>query len=658
MYMQRPVTFLGVLLVFISLCVTAVRGQTAPSTSSQSESASTKLARWMELVNSPDLTAEKAAAFEELAVFGTPDIVPLLTPLLSDEKLAHYARFALEANPAPSVDEAFRQALDQLEGRLLIGVISSIGVRRDAQAIAPLADKLVQPDVHVAAAAAHALGSIATPEAADKLAASLATATGPQRAAIARGCVVCAENLNRGGATEKAVGLYDLVRAADVPPQIRLAGLRGAILARGVEGIPLMVEQLQADDVARVDVALRTARELPSEQVVPALIANLQGLRPATTGRVVLLLGDLGNTQAAAVVTEALASDAPDVRWAAIYSLGKIGDAQALAALWPLAVDPEASHAEAAREALTSLSGGAVDEAVTARLNSTEAASQLLALELIARRRITAAVPQVMQYATSGDPAIKSAAMAALGETVSLEQMPVLIQWVITARSDRDKAETQRALTAACVRMPDRDACARMLTEKLATAPPEAQTVLLEQLGALGGPVALACLADSAKDSSPETQDAATRILGTWIGSDVGPVLLDLARTIGNEKYKIRVLRGYIRIASQFGLPHDEKMEMCEKALAAAQRDEERDLVLDVLARDPSPIALRITMTQLDNKSLQEKAAAIAVAIAQTALQDDPQAVAEAMQRVMQAGVGADTKTRAQAYRDRAHDMQ
>ncbi|MHB8864840.1 MAG: HEAT repeat domain-containing protein, partial [Pirellulaceae bacterium] len=186
MYMQRPVTFLGVLSVFISLSVTAVWGQTAPSTSSQPESASAKLARWMELVNSPDLTAEKAAAFEELAVFGTPDIVPLLTPLLSDEQLAHYARFALEANPAPSVDEAFRQALDQLEGRLLIGVISSIGVRRDAQAIAPLADKLVQPDVHVAAAAAHALGSIATPEAADKLAASLATATGPQRAAIAR----------------------------------------------------------------------------------------------------------------------------------------------------------------------------------------------------------------------------------------------------------------------------------------------------------------------------------------------------------------------------------------------------------------------------------------------------------------------------------------
>ena len=155
-----------------------------------------------------------------------------------------------------------------------------------------------------------------------------------------------------------------------------------------------------------------------------------------------------------------------------------------------------------------------------------------------------------------------------------------------------------------------------MLTNKLASAPAEAKTVLLEQLGAMGGSVALACLADCAKDARADTQDAATRILGTWIGSDVGPFLLDLARTINNEKYKIRVLRGYIRIASQFGLPHDEKMDMCTKALAVAQRNDERDLVLDVFARDPSPVALRIAITQLDNQALKAKTANVAVGIA------------------------------------------
>jgi HEAT repeat protein len=611
----------------------------------------------MELVKSPDLTAEKAAAFEELAAIGTPDVVPALVPLLSDEKLAHYARFALEANPAPTVDAAFRQALDQLHGRLLIGVISSIGVRKDAQAVIPLAARLADGDVQIAAAAATALGSIATPEAADKLAAGLSTAAGPHRAAIARGCVVCAENLKRAGATEKSIALYDLVIAADVPQNIRLAGLRGAILARGAEGITLMVGQLKADDDAVVDVALRTARELPAGKVVPALIANLQGMRPATAGRVILALGDLGDAQAAPVVTAALASDAPEVRSAAICSLRKIGDAQVIPALWALAAGPDASVAEAARETLAALPGSQANEAVVAQLDSAEAASQLLALELVGRRRIPAAVPQLTKLATSSDAAVKSAAMRALGETVSLEQMPLLVTWVIAARSDNEKAETQAALTAACVRMPDRDACARMLTDKLAAAPADAKTVLLEQLGAMGGPVALTCLADSAKDTSPSTQDAATRILGTWIGSDVGPVLLDLARTIGNEKYKIRVLRGYIRIASQFGLPHDEKMDMCEKALSVAQRDDERDLVLDVLARDPSPLALRIAMTQLDNKTLQAKTAGVAVGIAQTAIQDDPQAVAEAMQRVLRAGVGGDTETRAKAYLERAQNL-
>ncbi len=108
------------------------------------ESAQARQTRLLNALKSPELTAEKAAAFEELAAFGTREVIPVLAPLLSDEKLAHYARFALEANPDPAVDELFRQSLDQLSGNLLIGVINSIGVRKDAQAIAALTARLTR----------------------------------------------------------------------------------------------------------------------------------------------------------------------------------------------------------------------------------------------------------------------------------------------------------------------------------------------------------------------------------------------------------------------------------------------------------------------------------------------------------------------------------
>src|SRR5688572_11498225 len=86
--------------------------------------------------------AEKALACKQLAIHGTDKAVPELARLLTDEKLASWARIALEAIPGPAADEALRQALDSLEGRLLIGAINSIGVRRDAKAVEVLTGRL------------------------------------------------------------------------------------------------------------------------------------------------------------------------------------------------------------------------------------------------------------------------------------------------------------------------------------------------------------------------------------------------------------------------------------------------------------------------------------------------------------------------------------
>ena len=105
---------------------------------------------------------DKADACRELALIGTKDAVAPLAALLGDEKLAHMARYALEPIPDPAVDDALRDALGKLKGRPLVGVIGSIGVRRDAKAVEPLSKLLKDTDPDVAQAAARALGRIGT----------------------------------------------------------------------------------------------------------------------------------------------------------------------------------------------------------------------------------------------------------------------------------------------------------------------------------------------------------------------------------------------------------------------------------------------------------------------------------------------------------------
>ncbi len=112
---------------------------------------------------------EKADACRELARVATKQAVPALAALLGDEKLSHMARYALETIPDPSVDDALRDAMGKLKGRPLMGVIGSLGVRRDAKAVDAMAKLLADADAELAQAAARALGQIGTPEAAKAL---------------------------------------------------------------------------------------------------------------------------------------------------------------------------------------------------------------------------------------------------------------------------------------------------------------------------------------------------------------------------------------------------------------------------------------------------------------------------------------------------------
>ena len=45
-------------------------------------------------------------------------------------------------------------------------------------------------------------------------------------------------------------------------------------------------------------------------------------------------------------------------------------------------------------------------------------------------------------------------------------------------------------------------------------------------------------------------------------------MLLDLAKSAADEKYKIRALRGYIRLVRQFAMPDEQRAEMCRIAMA------------------------------------------------------------------------------------------
>jgi HEAT repeat protein len=560
---------------------------------------------------------EKAIACKELARHGSSACVPELAKLLSDEQLASWSRIALEAIPGSAVDEALRNACYSLQGKLLVGVINSIGVRRDAGAVELLAGRLKDPDADVASAAAVALGKIGNAAAAKPLRQALAAAPERVRSAVAEGCVLAAERFHAGGNSAEAVAIYDEVRKADVPRQRILEATRGAILARNQEGIPLLIEQLRSPDKAFFQIGLSTAREFPGKEVDKALATELERAAPERAPLVILAMADRPQTVVLPAVLKAAAGGQKPARLAALAALGRLGNASSVASLLEIAVESDAEVAQSAKAALASLPDEKVDKEIADRLAKAEGKAYPVLIELVGQRRI-AATPALVKALDHADKSVRGAALASLGNTVAAKDLSVLVSQAVSPRHAEDAAAAQQALKTAAVRMPDREACATELAAALARSPAETKTVLLETLGAVGGTKALATVGAAAKGSDPQLQDVGSRLLGEWMTIDAAPVLLDLAKANpADNKYQGRALRGYIRIARQFTMSEPERVAMCQKAFEASRQPAEQKLVLEVLKRYPNLEMLKLAAKAAEVPELKEDAAAAAGAIAQ-----------------------------------------
>ncbi|MFM9057779.1 MAG: HEAT repeat domain-containing protein [Planctomycetaceae bacterium] len=571
--------------------------------------------------------ADKAMACKELAIRGSGAAVPALAPLIADEHLASWARIAIEAIPDPACDAALRDALrgGGLSGRLLVGAINSIGVRRDPAAVDLLVGRLNAADASVAAAAAGALGRIGDPAATAVLRTALAEATA--RPAVAEGLVLVAERLLAEGQGAEAAALYDLVRAADVPAPRIIEATRGAILARGDAGVPLLLEQVRSPERRRMNIGLSVARELRGAAADEALAREFAAAREPLAVLLAEVLADRGGPQARTALAAAVAAPATPVavRLAAVRGLGRVGDASSVAALLPLLAGGDAAGVAAASTALAEIPGAAVDEALVGRLGELKGPTLAALLKVVGRRRIVKAAPQITGLVVGKDEDVSLAALEALGATADLEGVKVLVGEVLTPRSPARGAAALAALRAAAVRMTDREACAATLAKSLTAGDDASRVAVLDILGEMGGARALAAVAEAAGGSSPALQDAGTRLLGGWMTPDAADPLVKLAKALPDGKFRTRAFRGYLRVARQLVKDDAGRLAMCREALGLARGADDRRQVLEALRLVATADGLRLAAEAAADE-VRDDARATGAAILQKMGQPTPEA--------------------------------
>lgn len=604
------------------------------------------LERLAKVLGSDVPAGAKDLACRQLAIIGTRAEVPAIAPLLTDTKLSHMARYALERIPGPEADEALLAALPKVQGTLRVGIIHSLGNRRVAQAVGPLAALLGDADPSVASAAARAMGRIGPP-AAEALAKALGTSSPAVRPAVAEGALLVAEALAQAGRREAAAKLFQQIASAEVPLAARVAAARGQIFALDSGGIPRLVELLHSNEPAFFGLALVLTREMAGGAVTSALAAELGKL---PQDKQLLLLGalaDRGDRGAAPAVLALAQQGPPAVRAAAFQALARLGDASLVPLLARTAAEAEPPIAQAAAATLATLPGKDVDAALVALVAQGEPKLRRAVIEAVGQRRITTAAPALLKAAADGDATVRAAAIKALGETAGPAELPSLLDALLKA-TPAEVPAVEGAIAAICARLPEREAASRTIAARLEQAQGASQEALVRLLGRVGGTGALAAVRKAADDPNSPVRDAAVRMLCEWPELPAAPHLLALAQSAEDKKHKILALRGYLRLAGLAGVSTDQKLAMATEALALADRDDERKLALGVLAAAPSPKALALVTPLIDRPAMKEEACTAAVAIAAKIAKAYPVPAAEAMRKVLSATANPELKKQAQ----------
>ena len=107
----------------------------------------------LEVLNSDASLASKRFVCQKLGVIGGEHSVRVLAAMLTNPETSDIARYALERIPADIVDKAFRAALNSTSGKTKVGIIDSIGMRKDREATASLGPLLADADPMIATTA-------------------------------------------------------------------------------------------------------------------------------------------------------------------------------------------------------------------------------------------------------------------------------------------------------------------------------------------------------------------------------------------------------------------------------------------------------------------------------------------------------------------------
>ncbi len=555
----------------------------------------------------------------QLALIGTADEVPVLAEMFDDQASADAARLALERIPGPEATRALIEELGDTSGDTRIGIVNSLGMRRDARAVKPLAQLWDDSNPALRSAVISALGKIGGDASENVLSGQKPSDE------IAQARLLIAEQFITAGEGTKAEAIAaDLAKAGGTQSKGARAGaLRMLVSARGTKAAPQVCELFKEGDALGNALAPSFVRELPGgADTTLALASGASSLPAESQADLVRAISTRSDEAVLPTTLKFAASENQAVRIAALESLAELGDAgkgETIDLLVARAAGKDAKESEAARASLAALKGPHVNTQLTRALAaSKEVPPRVEILRALGSRHATLALEEIFVAAQDTVPATRAAAYEALAGTASATETERLCKLFNDEKDATARQAAFQALASAS-RRGDADVAATAVAGGMAMSTNLSdRPSYLKVLGMVGGETALGQICHHLRTAlDVETRAAAVEVLSQWSDAAPSDALLEAIKREMSNPYRAQAIEGYCRlIALPSDRPEKETTAKFAEVYKLAKSAGEKRAVIRALGDVPTISALKLAEKNFSDADVSSEAIASASRIA------------------------------------------
>lgn len=383
--------------------------------------------------------------------------------------------------------------------------------------------------------------------------------------------------------------------------------------------VTLIVKLIQNPDREFRAAGLEKIRSSAKGAKATQLFAQqLKTLDPSGQSALLSALADRGDGAARPAVLNLVATSQDEqVRASAIGALGSLGEVADLPLLVKTLSTGTGVEQAATRRSLVQIRGNAINQNLVAEMKSADPGVKAALIETLATRRARDEIPALTAATVDDNGQVRGAAMAALGQIGSAEDIARMIPGVLKAQRGGERDNAERNIAMICARIDSEDQRGTVIIEAIRKAAAADRDELLALAGRIGGRKLINYVGDIASETDPERRKIGIDALSKWPDASVADKLLEIASKTTDPAERRLAFQGYVKIsATRDNRSDKQRLDRMKEAMKAAKTPEEKLLVITRTRTAYAVESVRFLLPYVDESEFAQEACESIVEIA------------------------------------------